>query len=707
MTAEPAPKTVLDVEDLVIRFRSRGMTVHAVNDVDIQLAEGETLGLIGESGSGKTATGLALIRLLPQPAGRIEGGTVAFEGRDLLQVGRGEIRAIRGKDIAMVFQDPMTSLNPVLRIDEQIIETIRAHSAVSTQEARAEAIALLGMVGIPLPETRLRAYPHELSGGMRQRVMIAIALALQPKILIADEPTTALDVTIQAQVLALIRSLTARRGTSVILITHDLGVISEMCQRVAVMYGGEVVETATTAALLARPSHPYTVGLFHSLPRANPAAPLIPIEGSPPDMKAAPVGCPFAPRCAWRIPRCLQERPRLTPLAAAASGTHRIACHNPPSEPEIAVGRPLAADAAPAFAADVAAPAAEESRASGPALLQVSDLAVHFPLLRGIIFERPIGMLKAVDGVSFEIMARETLGLVGESGSGKSTIGRAIVRLVQPTSGRIAFDGRDITHLGEADLKSTRRRMQMIFQDPYASLDPRMDVAAIVGEPLRAFGLEGRRQRAAKVGDLLARVGLDPSLANRYPHEFSGGQRQRIGIARALSVAPDLVVADEPVSALDVSIQAQIINLLQRLQETLGLTYLLISHDLAVVERMSHRIAVLYLGRFAEIGPTRSMRRRPLHPYTVALLSATPELSADRAAPTQRITLSGEIPSPLSPPSGCRFRTRCWLNQKLGNPDICAAAEPPLAAAEAGHLVACHFFDRVDGAPEQARVRRG
>jgi peptide/nickel transport system ATP-binding protein len=720
----------LSVRGLLVRFRRHNTTVYAVNGIDIDLHEGETLGVVGESGSGKSASNLAVIRLLPKPAGRVEGGTILFAGRDLLQASQKEIQAIRGKDIAMVFQDPMTSLNPVLRIEEQIVETIQAHREVSRNLARKQAIELLGMVGIPQPEERIKSYPHEFSGGMRQRVMIAMALALQPKILIADEPTTALDVTIQAQILELLKSLTSRSGTSVILITHDLGVVAEMTQRINVMYAGEIIETAATEELFARPSHPYTIGLFHSLPTADRSSTLVPIEGAPPDLKTAPIGCPFAPRCAWRLERCLNERPRLMsvdkilPVKGSSSpSTHQIACHNPPSDQEVLVGHPHANGDRLLKSSrkldEASTPSDIESLAQArPAnlneamltpgtkaeILKITDLAVHFPVHKGIIFDHHVSDVKAVDGVSFAIRRRETLGLVGESGSGKSTIAKAIVRLVKPTAGMIAFDGRDITHLREAELKMVRRRMQMIFQDPYASLDPRMSVASIIAEPLKAYGIGSSAERFDKIADLLAQVGLDQSLAQRYPHEFSGGQRQRIGIARALALSPDLIVADEPVSSLDVSIQAQIINLLEHLQEKLSLTYLLIAHDLSVVERMSHRVAVMYLGRIAEIAPSRSLRRRPLHPYTVALLSATLVPRAHNQTGSSRITLSGEIPSPLSPSSGCRFRTRCWLRQKLNDPEICANLDPALSQAGMDHSVACHFFDRVDGSSEQKTV---
>ena len=719
---------VLSMRGLVVRFRTHGETVYAVNDVDLELREGERLGVVGESGSGKTVSNLAVIRLLPQPAGRVEGGTIAFGGRNLLQLGPNEIRDVRGKDIAMVFQDPLTSLNPVLTIEEQVVETIRAHRQVSIEAARAQAIDLLRKVGIAQPENSLKRFPHEFSGGMRQRVMIAIALALEPKLLIADEPTTALDVTIQAQVLDLLTSLTESERTSLILITHDLGVVAGMTDRVNVMYAGEVVETATTPDLFEQPSHPYTVGLLHSMPHTDPGATLLPIEGAPPDLRDAPVGCPFAPRCAWRIDRCWTHRPELAPVTPGApvvltgpGATHLIACHHPPTRDEAALGVPdgraperrMTGETAPASATEAAATVATRRRliavpAEGPSaaeeVLRVSDLKVYFPIRQGLIMERKVGNVRAVDGVSFALQRAETLGLVGESGCGKTTTGRAILRLLEPTAGTVTVQGRDISHLPEGKLTEERARMQMIFQDPYSSLDPRMNVEALISEPLDVNQIGSRQDRRDRVHELLERVGLDPEHADRYPHEFSGGQRQRIGVARALAPRPDLIVADEPVSALDVSIQAQIVNLLERLQDELGLSYLFIAHDLAVVEHVSHRTAVMYLGRIVEVAASAELRVRPLHPYSIALWSAIPRPSPVIEARRNRIILQGDIPSPADPPPGCAFHPRCWLRRKLDDPEICSEVAPLLVDVGAGHTVACHFADRVVGSIEQRQV---
>ncbi len=693
---------LLSVEQLLVRFRKHDEVVHAVNGVSFAVERGETLGIVGESGCGKSVTSLAIMRLLAKPAGRIDGGKVRFDGRDLLALSEAEMRRLRGRDLAMIFQDPMTNLNPVITIEEQLVETIRAHSTATMAAARARAIDLLAMVGIPEAEHRLADFPHQFSGGMRQRVMIAMALALEPKLLIADEPTTALDVTIQAQVLDLLRKLTAERGTSLILITHDLGVVAQMTQRVSVMYAGFVVETGITTDVFAGPSHPYTVGLLHSIPHRTRSASgeLVPIEGSPPDQRRAPEGCPFAPRCAWRIARCLSENPSLVPVRVGS--THQCACFNPPTSEEARAGHPLLS--VPLARAKAVSATTTDTVAGAP-LVSVAGLKVYFPIRRGILIERHVGDVRAVDGISFSIARHETLGLVGESGCGKSTTGRAVVRLHEPTAGTIRFEGADLAGLTGEGLRRMRRHMQMIFQDPFASLNPRMTIGAMVLEPLEVHesSMSGRDRRD-RVKELLTLVGLNPDFASRYPHEFSGGQRQRIGIARALALNPELVVADEPVSALDVSIQAQIVNLLRRLQDRLGLSYLFIAHDLAVVGHVSKRIAVMYLGRIVETATSHELRRRPLHPYSVALFSAAPVPDPEAERRRQPIILAGDVPSPVNPPKGCRFHTRCWLYKQLGNPERCSSEDPALAEASTGHEVACHFAERVDSSPEQQQA---
>jgi peptide/nickel transport system ATP-binding protein len=707
---------LLSVDRLFVRFRKHDEIVHAVNGVSFEVERGETLGIVGESGCGKSVTSLAIMRLLAKPAGRIEGGQVQFDGRDLLSCSEAEMRGLRGRDLAMIFQDPMTNLNPVLTIEEQLVETIRAHARVTKSAARKRAVELLTMVGIPEPATRLTDFPHQFSGGMCQRVMIAMALALEPKLLIADEPTTALDVTIQAQVLELLRRLTADRGTAMMLITHDLGVVAQMTQRVSVMYAGYVVETGATVDVFARPSHPYTVGLLHSIPQLDSAGSgeLVPIEGTPPDQRQPPVGCPFAPRCAWRIARCAAENPSLASIESGKRAVaHQIACFNPPTAPEAKAGRPLGAElsgAAPrkALQSAPARPAVEiNPPPADPAapLVSVERLKVYFPIRKGVILERPVGDVRAVDDVSFSIDRQETLGLVGESGCGKSTTGRAVMRLHDPTAGSIRFEGIDLASLGGKALRRMRRHMQMIFQDPFASLNPRMTVGTIIAEPLEVHetGMSAAERRE-RVDELLTLVGLDSGFGGRYPHEFSGGQRQRVGIARALALNPGLVVADEPVSALDVSIQAQILNLLQRLQDRLGVSYLLIAHDLAVVGHVSQRTAVMYLGRIVEMAGSRELRRRPLHPYSVALLSAAPIPDPEAERRRQRIILAGDVPSPVNPPAGCRFHTRCWLRKRLGDPERCVGEDPVLQESSPGHGVACHFADKVDASREQLQA---
>jgi peptide/nickel transport system ATP-binding protein len=705
---------LLTVDDLVVRFHNSSGTTHAVNGVSFSVGRGETIGIVGESGCGKSATSLSILRLLPKPAGRIEGGRIMFDGSDLLARSESEMREIRGRDVAMIFQDPMTSLNPVLTIGEQLVETIRAHTQTGEANARRKAAELLSMVGIADAENALRCFPHQFSGGMRQRAMIAMALALEPKLLIADEPTTALDVTVQAQVLDLLKQLTKARGTSTILITHDLGVVAGMTDRINVMYAGYVVETCSTANLFGRPSHPYTVGLLHSIPRrgATDGENLVPIEGRPPDQRSPPVGCPFTPRCAWRLPLCAEKNPVLAPIdrmPQEGHSIHLIACHNPPTRDEATAGRPLP-DPAPAQVErrEDRSASAESPHAGEPPLLEVRNLKVYFPIRAGAVFGRHVGDVHAVDDVSFEVRRRETLGLVGESGSGKSTTGRALLRLSSSTGGTIRFGGEDITALEGESLRGMRRRMQMIFQDPFSSLNPRMTVGGMLAEPFEVHDEGGSSaERRERVAELLALVGLPRDAGSRYPHEFSGGQRQRVGIARALALSPDLIVADEPISALDVSIQAQIVNLLRRLQDSLGLSYVLIAHDLTVVSHISHRIAVMYLGRIVELASSRELNERPLHPYTVALLSAVPVADPGIERLRRRIILKGDIPSAANPPRGCRFQARCWMRERLGNPERCVSEDPLLTEVSAAHRVACHFAADVDNSPEQRQALAG
>jgi peptide/nickel transport system ATP-binding protein len=561
---------LVQIENLRVEFRTEDGVVRAVEDLSFDLPQGGTVGLVGESGSGKSVTALALMRLIPQPPGAIPCGRIRFAGEDLLGLSEGRMETVRGKRIGMIFQEPMTSLNPVYTVGEQIAEVLRRHERMGRRAAWTRAVEWLDQVGIPDPRRRARSYPHELSGGQRQRVMIAQAMACEPQLLIADEPTTALDVTIQKQVLELMASLQQRYGMSLLFITHDLGVIAEIADRVVVMYRGRKVEEGLTRDLFHSAQHPYTRGLLACRPgrHANPRRLLTVSDFM--DADGRPLKVPAA---------------RLTPQ----------------------VKRPMA----------------ELDQA--PVLLEIRDLATHFPI-RGGWLGRPTDWVRAVDGVSLTIRRGQTFGLVGESGCGKTTLGRTLLRLVDPTRGEVRFDGVDVTTADAERLRGLRRRMQIVFQDPYSSLNPRMTVADILIEPLRVHGLGGSRaQRRDLARDLLERVGLDPTHLGRYPHEFSGGQRQRIGIARALSVRPEFIVCDESVSALDVSVQAQILNLLLDLRDEFGLTYLFISHDLSVVNFLADHVGVMHNGKLIECGPAEQVYSRPQHEYTRKLLAAIPQ----------------------------------------------------------------------------------
>ena len=667
-------RPLLEVEDLRTHFFTDEGVVKAVDGVSFHIDEGETLGLVGESGCGKSVSALSLMRLVPDPPGRIVAGSVKFEGRDILALSETEMRYVRGGRMAMVFQEPMTSLTPVLTIERQITEALELHKAMTRRAATTRAVELLEMVGIPAPEDRLHNYPHQLSGGQLQRVMIAIALSCDPRLLIADEATTALDVTIQEQILDLMKSLTSQLGTALLIITHNLGVVARYADRVNVMYAGKMVETGPAEELYGSPKHPYTVGLLDSVPRLDEpvGTRLVPIEGEIPDLTELPSGCAFRPRCRWAIDRCVNEEPPLQEIATL----RRSACWE--SERVNRSGRGVITKINPA--------AEETGSATGDRpLLEVTDLAVHFPVTRGFIFERRVGSIKAVDGISFTIKPRDTFGLVGESGSGKTTTGRAIIQLTRPTSGRVSFEGTELTELGGTRLRSVRRKIGMVFQDSYGALNPRMPAGKIVGEPIRAHRLHSSgREYDRMVADLFEAVGLNRSMVSRYPHEFSGGQRQRIGVARALASRPSFIICDEPVSALDVSIQAQIINLLEDLQTEYGVAYLFIAHDLSVVRHISDRVAVMYLGKIVEIADSSELYANPRHPYTIALMSAVPIPDPVVEKTRRRIMLEGDIPSPLNAPVGCVFSTRCPLAD-----DTCRNEMPPTREISPGHLIAC------------------
>ncbi len=670
--AELAGDVLLSVRDLHVEFHTSRGRVGAVEGVSYDVKRGEILAIVGESGCGKSVSSLAIMRLLPKRTSRITKGEILFDGRNLLTLSDGEMRRIRGRDIGMIFQEPMTSLNPVLSIGSQIMEPLFIHMEMSKTRARERAIELLNLVGITDPERRLEQYPHQMSGGMRQRIMIAIALACEPKLLIADEPTTALDVTIQAQILELIKELSQRLNIAVVMITHNLGIVARYAHRVNVMYAARIVEKGTADDIFLKPKHPYTLGLMRSIPRLDRPCDekLATIEGLPPDLRSPPVGCRFRPRCFMAIPVCEKD----PPLAEVVPG-HHAACFRAEEVTAVADDPlPRARSASP--------PKADE-----PPLLAVEALR-KFYYVGGSPLIGPGEMteIRAVNDVSLTIQPGETLGLVGESGCGKTTIGRTILRLETPTAGTILFAGTDIAHASQIEMRPVRRKMQVIFQDPFSSLNPRMKVGQIIAEPMRVHGLvKGRRAAEERVQDLLGKVGLHGFMADRYPHEMSGGQRQRVGIARALAMNPSFIVCDEPVSALDVSIQGQIINLLEELKRELGLTYLFIAHDLAVVRHISDRVMVMYLGRLMEVAEREALYAEPLHPYTKALLDAAPVPDPVTERARQPRALKGELPSPLSPPTGCVFHTRCPLAS-----EVCWTEVPEVREIRPNHRVACH-----------------
>lgn len=664
---------LLQVKDLVSAFDTDEGRVTAVDGVSLEVHAGKTLGIVGESGCGKSVTAMSILRLLPQPMGHVLSGEVLFDGMDLRTLPVQELRKIRGNRISMIFQEPMTALNPVQKIGKQICEGLLLHKPISPEDAWKKSIELLDKVGIPSPEIRVNEYPHQLSGGMRQRVVIAIALACEPELVIADEPTTALDVTIQAQILELVQQLQKDMGMGMILITHDLGVIAETCDEVCVMYAGRIVEKAPVDKLFANPRHAYTKSLLASIPRLNgvPKTKLQTIDGIVPGLLDLNNGCRFAARSSREHPpELLEKRPSFEEVAEDHWVEVCLVCSDNSGK--------YTKDSSTKSLVHISAEIGSDP------ILQTKDLKHHFPVRSGV-FKRATGACRAVDGVDLQIRPGETLGLVGESGCGKSTLGKAVSRLYKPTSGSIRFKGNEICQLPNRNLKPYRRQIQMIFQDPYESLNPRQTVANILEEPYIIHSMGTRGERSKWVEELLEKVGLPPSAANRFPFEFSGGQRQRIGIARALALRPELIICDEPVSALDVSIQSQILNLLLELQKEFGLAYLFISHDLAVVKHISDRIAIMYLGRIVEIADSETIYHSAKHPYTQALLSAIPKPEPNRTY--ERQILEGDVPSPIHPPSGCAFHTRCPKAT-----DECKSVMPLLRAASSEeHLKACHL----------------
>jgi oligopeptide/dipeptide ABC transporter ATP-binding protein len=674
---------LLDVRDLRTVFRTDDGPVVATNEVSFSLDDGETMGLVGESGAGKSVTARSLMRLIDSP-GEITGGEVLFDGEDLLSLSEREMRDVRGNRVAMIPQDPMSSLNPVMTVGEQIAETIRRHQGLSKSAARNAAIEAMDDVGIPDAAERVDDYPHEFSGGMRQRVLVAIGFSCEPDLIIADEPTTALDVTTQAKILELLNDLQEREGTAVLMITHNLGVVAQTCDHVGVMYAGNLVETAPLRDLFDRPRHPYTRALIDSIPEVETTYDDLPtLAGSMPDLSALPDGCNFAPRCPHATEACRTGGD--PPLERVDGDASRAACLH-------AEDLDLSAAATPEGAGGRGG-----IDRSGDPLFEVRGLKKHFAAGDGafgnVTFTRTDGGLptverryvKAVDGIDFDVYPGETVGLVGESGCGKSTVARTALRLIEPTAGEVYFEGQPLHELGDGEVRSLRREMQMIFQDPGSSLNPRKTVGRIVGRAMEKHDVATGEAKRRRVGELLERVGLSAEAASKYPHEFSGGQQQRVAIAHALAVEPKLIVCDEPVSALDVSVQAQILNLLNDIQAERGLAYLFISHNIGVVRHSCDRVAVMYLGRIAEFGTVDQVFSPPFHPYTESLLSAVPAANPRRRP--DRILLEGSVPSPIDPPSGCPFQSRC--PKKIG--DVCETDVPPLEELDDGHLISCHL----------------
>ena len=671
--------SLLRVENLVTGLQS-GVAI--VDGISFDIAAGETFALLGESGCGKSMTALSLMRLLPDGVVNT-GGSVRVAGIELFGLPEREMRAVRGGKMAMIFQEPGLSLNPVMTVGAQIAEVLVLHQRIPSpptplppagEGIKKRCIELLDQVGIPDPARRVDEYPFQLSGGMKQRVMIAMALAGRPKLLIADEPTTALDVTIQAQVLQLLRDTQDKSDMGILLITHDLGVVAENAHRVGVMYAGQIVEQATREQLFAQPLHPYTQKLFAALPDASRRT-LVSIPGSVPPLGSIQQGCRFAARCDLAWEKCREQ----TPEWIRVSSQQGVRCH-------LYEGQGAKAQEMGGEDKSVHSPEGVEptlNLESCNLLLNVFDLRVHFPIRHGIL-QRVTGAVKAVDGVSLAIPVGRTLALVGESGCGKTTLGKAVLQLIAPTAGSVQFAGRELIGLKPRELRVQRAAMQMVFQDPYASLNPKMRVAEILEEGMSAMRIGGGSvSRQAHIDGLLDKVGLARTAKWRYPHEFSGGQRQRIAIARALAVSPKLLICDEPTSALDVSVQAQILNLLKELQQELKLAYLFITHNLAVVDYLAHEVCVMYLGRIVERGTADEVLRAPRHPYTQALLSAVPRMDGRQR---EFIRLEGDLPSPAHPPQGCHFAPRCRYAET-----ICRENYPPASNFSASQVVHCFF----------------
>ena len=679
--------SLLQIKNLKTILHTSTEPVHAVDGLTLHIQKGETFALLGESGCGKSMTALSIMRLLPE-VGEIISGSIELDREDLLQKSEASMRNIRGKHISMIFQEPMLNLNPVLTVAEQIKEVLKRHLNLRGIELQERIIEILHQVGIPDATRRMNEYPFQFSGGMKQRVMIAMALACEPALLIADEPTTALDVTIQAQILDLMQKLQRNKDMAILLITHDLGVVAEMADRIAVMYAGEIIETAVCNKFFNSPAHPYSKKLFAALPGGSKRGQgLAMIKGSVPSLSSKFIGCRFANRCecAWDL--CKTTVPEWSEIVKG----HKVRCHLYGRDIKENVKKQLIAERC----TPKIAPVVHDTTGSSE-LLNVTNLKVHFPIYRGLI-KRVVGSIKAVDGVSFSISQGSTVALVGESGCGKTTVGKSILQLIKPTAGSVQYDGTELVGLERKELRRKRAEFQIIFQDPYSSLNPRMRIIDILKEGMNALNIKnntdlGNRTKkidflgTEKIDLLLKHVGLPLESKWRYPHEFSGGQRQRIAIARTLVVNPNLLICDEPTSALDVSVQAQILNLLKELQKDLSISYLFITHNISVVEYLADKVAVMYLGKIVEYGSVDEVLNTPKHPYTQALLSAVPVIKSE--SNRKIIRLHGDLPSPASPPSGCHFHPRCPKAMP-----ICSGSYPAVTKFSETHTASCYFYD--------------
>ena len=664
---------LLEVQDLQVDFAANDGALTALKNITLQMKQGEMVCVVGESGSGKTVLSKSIMRLIEYENGHIAAGRIALDGTELTGLLQKDLRKVRGDRVAMIFQEPMSAFDPVFTVGQQIIETILAHQPSTKAQAKERALYLLQRVGISDAALRFKQYPNELSGGMLQRAMIAMALACEPDLLIADEPTTALDVTIQAQILRLLEELKDEFGMSILLITHDMGIAAEVADRIVVMYTGEIVEQATKQQLFELPHHPYTKGLLQSVTKldSDRSQKLFSIKGTIPPLSDLPTGCSFHPRCPFATDQCRSDKPPLRNVngrQTACWHAEELVERDDWAQPE-------------AIISSTVKPAAQSASED---LIVVEGLSKFYPIGERGAFWKPRSSTRAVDNVSFSIKKGETFGLVGESGSGKSTLGRVLLQLEKATSGKVLFEGTDLSSLGTKELRDQRRHMQMIYQDPYGSVNPRWKVGDIIEEPLRVHEPSKPKENREKAKQLLAAVGLNGNAYDRYPHEFSGGQRQRIAIARAIALNPKFVLADEAVSALDVSVQAQIINLMKELQQELGLTYLFIGHGLNVVRHISDRIGVMYLGQLVEIADSETLFLRPAHHYTKGLIASIPAIDGGDRKKTESV--EGEIPSTTKPPTGCRFHTRCPMATER-----CKLEAPALREVEPGHLAACHY----------------